>query len=192
LDARSIAAARWSRACFLFERHDTARTATQRARMMKYLRRETGSTLIDSLVTIGIIGVILASGMPKFDPRRQDVNTTLATLLGDFRYTRARSITSGTHFSIKMNSPTEYQVQRHSEGPGGTWPVDTVIETVTLPNSLELGIFPDTIEFNTRGLMVTQATPGISQELYVNLNDKIGNIAHRFTVWPSGQINEDF
>jgi hypothetical protein len=91
-----------------------------------------------------------------------------------------------------MNSPTEYQVQRHSEGPGGTWPVDTVIETVTLPNTLELGIFPDTIEFNTRGLMVTQATPGISQELYVNLNDKIGNIAHRFTVWPSGQINEDF
>jgi Tfp pilus assembly protein FimT len=159
---------------------------------MKYLSRETGSTLIDALVTIGIIGVIIASGMPKFDPRRQDVNTALATILGDFRYTRARAITSGTHFSIKKNSPTEYQVQRHSEGPGGTWPVEEVTQTVTLPATLELAMFPDTIEFNTRGLMVTEMPDGTLQELFVTLHDKIGSIGHQFTVWPSGQINEDF
>ena len=159
---------------------------------MKYLSRETGSTLIDSLVTIGIIGVILASGMPKFDPRRQDVNTALATLVGDLRYTRARAITSGTHFSIKMNSLTEYQVQRHNEGAGGTWPVQAVTQTVTLPDTLEIGMFPDTIEFNTRGLMVTTAADGTLQALYVTLHDKIGGAAHRVEVWPSGQINEDY
>lgn len=159
--------------------------------MMKYFRRNAGSTLVESLITIAIIGVIIASGMPRFDPRRQDINTALATLLGDFRYTRARAITSGTHFSIKMTSATQYQVQRHSQS-GSTWPVASVPQTVKLPSTMQLFVFPDTIEFNTRGLMVTESAPGVSNEIFVYLNDTVGGKSHRFSVWPSGQINEDF
>lgn len=159
--------------------------------MMQYLRRDVGNSLVETLITISIIGVVIASGMPRFDPRRQDINTALATLLGDFRYARARAITSGTHFSIKMNSGTQYQVQRHTQS-GTTWPVSSVPQTVTLPNSLQLFVFPDTIEFNTRGLMVTESAPGVSNEIFVYLNDVVGGKSHRFSVWPSGQINEDF
>ena len=160
--------------------------------MMKYLRRDAGNSLVEQLVTIAIVGVIIASGMPKFDVRRQDINTALATLLGDFRYTRARAITSGTHFSIKMSNGKRYQVQRHIESPGLPWPVDTVIQTVDLPDTLEFYVFPNTIEFNTRGMMITESSPGVSSEIYVYLNDNVGGKSHRFTVWPSGQINEDY
>lgn len=159
--------------------------------MMQYLRRDAGNSLVETLITISIIGVVIASGMPRFDPRRQDINTALATLLGDFRYARARAITGGTHFSIKMNSSTQYQVQRHTQS-GSTWPVASVAQTVTLPNSLQLFVFPSTIEFNTRGLMVTESAPGVSSEIFVYLNDVVGGKSHRFSVWPSGQINEDF
>ena len=58
-------------------------------------KNQKGLTLIELLVVVAIIGVIIGSGMPKFDPRRQDINTALASLLGDFRYTRARAITTG-------------------------------------------------------------------------------------------------
>lgn len=159
---------------------------------MKYLRREAGNTLIETLVTVAIVGVIIASGMPKFDPRRQDINTALATLLGDFRYTRARAITAGTHFSIKMNSSTQYQVQRHVQAADGTWANASAVQTVNLPDTLTLSMFPTTIEFNTRGLMVTETSPGVLSEIYVYLNDNVGSRSHRFSVWPSGQVNEDF
>lgn len=155
---------------------------------MKYLRREAGNTLIETLITVAIVGIILASAMPKFDMRRQDINDALANLLGDLRYARARAITTGTHFSIKVNNGTQYQVQRHLVA-GSTWPVETVTQTVNLPNTLQLYAFPATIEFNTRGLMVT---PGVTGEIYVYLNDNVGGKSHRFAVWPSGQINEDY
>jgi hypothetical protein len=145
------------------------------------------------LITIGILGVIVASGIPNWDPRRQDVNTAMAMVLGEFRYTRARAITSGTHFSIKMNSANQYQVQRHVQDPNdGTWPVDSVTRTVDLPSNLVFWMFPDTIEFNTRGLMVTELTPGNPTELFVNIYDQVGGHAHQFSVWPSGQVNEEF
>jgi hypothetical protein len=40
--------------------------------------------------------------------------------------------------------------------------------------------------------MVTEMPDGTLQELFVTLHDTIGGIGHQFTVWPSGQINEDF
>lgn len=159
--------------------------------MMKHFRRDAGNTLIETLVVVAIIGIILGSGMPKFDPRRQDINSALASLLGDFRYARSRAITTGTHFSVKMNTATQYQVQKHTQ-TGSTWPVQTVTQTVTLPSTLQLSIFPDTIEFNTRGLMISESSPGVFNEIYVYLNDNVGGKSHRFTVWPSGQVNEDF
>jgi hypothetical protein len=46
---------------------------------------------------------------------------------------------------------------------------------------------PDTIEFNTRGTMVTSPRP-----LYVYLTDQYAENVHSFSVWPSGQVHEEY
>lgn len=161
--------------------------------MMKHLRRDAGHTLIETLVTLGILGVMVASGLPKWDPRRQDINTARQMVLGDYRYARARAITTGVHFSVKITNSQQYQVQRHVQNADGSWSVAGVVRTVNLPSNLVIGSFPDTLEFNTRGLMITLPPSGPASQLYVNLVDQAGTAkAHQFSVWPSGQINEEF
>jgi prepilin-type N-terminal cleavage/methylation domain-containing protein len=161
--------------------------------MLRHLTGTSGQTLAELMITIGIFGVILSAALPSFDPRRQDINTATTTLIGDFRHTRARAITSGTHFAIKVLGPHQYEVQRLIE-EGADWPLDAVVQTVTLPRNVRLELSgTDTVEFNTRGLMVTTIEPAMEpQPLYVYLFEEAGGGTRSFSVWPSGQVNEEF
>jgi len=158
--------------------------------MTKRMASAQGQTLVDFLVAVSIFGVLASSALPHFDPRRQDVNTVLATLQGDFRITRAKAIATGTHFSVNMASVSKFEVRRHRED-GNTWPVDTVINTVQLPDTVLFWMHPSTLEFNTRGMMITQIG-GEPWPVYVYVYDKVGSRLHAFSVWPSGQVNEEF
>jgi len=152
------------------------------------LRSRAGYSLIELLVAVGIFGVLAAAGLPHIDTRRQDVQSATQQLIADYRWARARAITSGTHFAIKWNSSTKYEVQRMRETGPGTWALDTVVKTVVLPADITVQwTFPLTQEFNTRGMMISK-TSRIQQMVY---DSRFGgwNI---ISVWPSGQIYEEY
>lgn len=161
--------------------------------MLRHLTGSSGQTLAELMIVIGIFGVILSAALPGFDPRRQDINSATATLIGDFRHTRAKAITSGTHFAIKVLGPRQYEVQRLNL-EGAEWSVDTVINTVTLPGNVRFELpGTDTVEFNTRGLMVTTIEPASEPEpLYVYVFEDAGGGTRSFSIWPSGQVHEEF
>lgn len=151
------------------------------------LSRAHGNTLIEMVIIIGIIGVITGAALPHLDTRRQDVNTAMRQLVGEFRTARTRALTSGAHFALHMPTAGTLAVQRMAQAVDGTWQVASVTQQITLPSHLSFWMVPDTIEFNTRGTMVTAAAP-----LYVYLSDQYTTTVHSFSVWPSGQVHEEF
>jgi prepilin-type N-terminal cleavage/methylation domain-containing protein len=157
--------------------------------MMKRLQSSRGFSVVEMLVTIAIFGVLMGTAIPSLNPKRQDINTAMTTLMGDFRYTRAKAITTGTHFSVKMASTTRYQVQRHRED-AGAWPVDIVTQTVNLPSNITYFMFPDKFEFNTRGMLISTLS-GQPEPLYVYVYESSSGTLRSFAVWPSGQVNEE-
>lgn len=153
----------------------------------RHLANQRGYSLIELLVAVGIFGVLAALGLPHLDTRRQDIQTATKQVIADYRWARTRAITSGVHFAIEWTSTNSYEVQRMKEVPSG-WAVDTVVKEVTLPSHINtVREWPAQQEFNTRGMMITSTTP-LRQEL----RDSDYGGWHEISVWPSGQIYEEY
>ena len=149
------------------------------------LRSRAGYSLIELLTAVGIFGVLAAAGLPHVDTRRQDIQTVTQQVLSDYRWTRTRAITSGVHFALTWASDgTSYTVQRLKQS-GTTWSLDQVVKTVTLPTTVSHWGWPDSIEFNTRGMMISTTSATWHGVFDYNYG------AYRLiAIWPSGQTNE--
>ena len=62
--------------------------------------------------------------------------------------------------------------------------LDKVVKTTTMPGTLTRAGTPTTIEFNTRGMMITTSTVA-----WYDINDSQFGGTRRIGVWPSGQAN---
>lgn len=149
---------------------------------------EGGYSLVELMTVMALFGVIAASGLPHFEGRRQDVNNVLAQVIGDLRFARGRSITTGTHFALRMLEEGGYQLER-MELDDGEWVEGTVAKVVTLPPGITLTIGDDDIdliEFNTRGMMVSS-----DASVDLTVEDTVHDATHLISIWPSGQISHE-
>jgi len=153
--------------------------------MTRHRRSISGYTLIEVLTTVCVLGIVLAAALPHLDPRRQDLETTMQSLLGDLRFARAKAISSGVHYSVSRTDSGHYNMNRHRDGGDGTWPVDSVVKTINLPSTVQFWMWPDNIEFNTRGMLVAPAFPVVGI-----IGDLATSTWHGVDVWPSGQVNQ--
>lgn len=150
-------------------------------------KAEAGYSLIELLVAVGIFGVLAAMGLPHLDTRRQDIQTVSKQVIADYRWARNRAITSGVHFAIEWTSSNSYEIQRMREA-GNDWVKDVVVKEVTLPTHINtVWYWPAVQEFNTRGMMVTT-----SYALWQLFWDSDYYGWHMISVWPSGQIYEEY
>jgi len=149
------------------------------------VRNQGGFTLVELMVTLAIFAVLARATLPHIDTRRNDVNTATNQVVADFRWARARAISSGVHYALQWQNSTSYQVQRLKLDAGGNWVLDSVVRTATLPNNVAVveSPLPTTQEFNTRGLVVN----GIAV-VYQTLKDSNTTGKHKIGVWPSGQV----
>lgn len=146
------------------------------------LRSRAGNTLIELLTAIAIFGVLAAAGLPHVDSRRQDLNSAATQVTADYRWARTRAITSGVHYTITWTGSGAYQVQRLKQNADSTWSSDVVVKSVTLPTTVLRSGSPNTIEFNTRGMVVagtTMSTQTLSSY----------GAARAIAIWPSGQTS---
>ena len=151
-------------------------------------RGQGGYSLIELLVAVGIFGLLAALGLPHLDTRRQDIQTVTKGVIADYRWARNRAITSGVHFAVEWTSSNSYEVQRMKEGAGGTWSKDVAVKRVTLPTYINTAWYwPARQEFNTRGMMVTT-----NYALWQLFWDSNYYGWHMISVWPSGQIYEEY
>jgi Tfp pilus assembly protein FimT len=149
------------------------------------MRSRAGHSVVELLTAVSIFGVLAAVGLPHIDTHRQDLQNAVAQVVGDFRWARARAITSGAHFALEWTGSGQYRIARMKATDDGTWEVDEVVKEVRLPATVVRWGWPNSIEFNTRGMMVS-STDGAWQHLW----DVGFGAGRQVTVWPSGQTNE--
>ena len=141
--------------------------------------------MVELLTAVGIFGALAAAGLPHVDTHRQDLRTATAQVVADFRWTRVRAITSGAHFAIQWTGDSAYQVQRMKQAEDGTWDVDAVVKEVALPAGVVRWGWPDSVEFNTRGMMISS-----DYAAWQSLWDMGFGTGRMVTIWPSGQTHE--
>jgi Tfp pilus assembly protein FimT len=148
------------------------------------LHSQTGYTLIDLLTAVAIFVAVAAAGLPHIDTRRQDIQNATSQVISDYRWARARSITSGAHFALEWTSDASYEVRRLKQ-VGTDWELDEIVKSVELPATIMRSGWPDSVEFNTRGMMIS--SENMEQQ---RLSDAAFSAERVIALWPSGQVTE--
>jgi prepilin-type N-terminal cleavage/methylation domain-containing protein len=153
-----------------------------RSQHAQRLLSRAGYSLIELVTAIGIFGILAAAGLPYVDTHRQDINSAASQVIADYRWARTSAITSGVHYTITWTGSGAYQVRRLKQNADTTWSLDKVTKQVSLPSTVLRTGSPDTIEFNTRGIVVGGTTMATQ-----TLSSYGGSRA--IAVWPSGQTD---
>jgi hypothetical protein len=118
--------------------------------------------------------------------RRQDIQTSTKQVIADYRWARNRAITSGVHFGVEWTATNAYEIQRVKQAPTAR------------------GRRRDREERDPAGLhqhAVVLAVPGVQHArddghrtypLYQMFWDSNYYGWHMLSVWPSGQIYEEY
>jgi len=149
------------------------------------VRSQAGYSVVELLTAVAIFGVLAAAGLPHLDTRREAIQGATQQVVADYRWTRARAITGGVHFAVRWTDRSTYQVERLRETDRGTWEIDDVVKQVALPPSMIRWGWPDSVEFDTRGMMISSP-----YATWQSIWDTQFDTLRLLTVWPSGQTQE--
>jgi prepilin-type N-terminal cleavage/methylation domain-containing protein len=113
-----------------------------------------GFSLIELLVTIGIISFLLAIATINFNQwiRRTNVEKEVKEIYADLMYVRQQALVTGMRHEVEFNSTTRLVFRSYSSEKDA---VGTVIRDRTLPYPIRISDSSDTkIDFNSRGMMI--------------------------------------
>ena len=146
--------------------------------------RTRGFTVLELMVTMSLLGIMLAVAMPRSPHSSLTLWQANEQLLSDLRRTRADALTRGDHFVLEVVGATSYR-ERRMKLVGAAWlPQDPPVRLRNLPSGITIAAGAgQSFEFNTRGLLVIPTAAGSMQ-----LHDVHSGHTRTVTVWPSGQV----
>jgi len=142
-----------------------------------------GYSLIEMLTAMATFSILAAAALPHLNTQRQDLNSMTKEVIGDYRWARTRAITSGVHHALAWTS-TGYEVRRLKQNADGSWSLDRVVKSVSLPSTVSHTGSPTVVEFNTRGLVVGSGTIPMPAHTLASFGGSRG-----IAIWPSGQVD---
>lgn len=155
---------------------------------------ESGMTVMELLVTLGIISVLAAIAIPQVNSSVINFSSARDGLLADIRLARGNATGRGAHFRVTLSSDS-YVIQRLQDGdgddiwePNGAFPS----QTVELPSMITIteGVGEE-IEFTTRGLLILQPDGTPPPVIEITLKDSRDSRTAELSVYPSGQVIEE-
>ncbi len=153
---------------------------------------ERGSSMVELVVTIGLVATLLAAAVWSLDRRYFDLERSFQQLAGDLREVRMEATLRGAHFRVVPDGDA-YSVMRLRDQDGdGIWQPDPryAERSVQLPAGLAVSAAaedgsPTAAEFDSRGVLVDPAggAPGVVGFVLESEGE-----TRRIFVWPSGQL----
>lgn len=158
---------------------------------------ESGATLPEMIVTLGIVSVVVGTSVLSLNRTFTDLGTASQGFMNDLRQARQNAVTRGAHYQVSWTT-NAYTTQRLQDNDhDGVWHTDSQAtpQTANLPTGVSMattfptGTSPQAVEFDTRGMVVPQpsATPGVIRVGITKTQRPAGSV--RVEIWPSGQVN---
>ncbi len=157
-----------------------------------------GTSLIEVIVTTGIIGLLLGGTVLGLKSTYSDLGSSSQGFASDVRQARMEAVTRGFHFRIAWTGKS-YKTQQLQDNDGnGVWQTDTTVlaKTRQMPKGITMatssgGAAVQNVEFDTRGMVVTPVN-GTAQVVKVGVKGakKGGRVngTMDIEIWPSGQV----
>jgi len=145
--------------------------------------KQTGLTLIELIITLAVISILLAYGIPQFKSTTANSRLTSAinTLSGDFAFARTEAIKRGVPITVEAADASDWATSG--------WSVtENVSGTITLRISPALGAgatfaaSSTSVQFNADG-----RSNSSGDVTFTLCDDRSGAFGKRVTLIPSGQ-----
>jgi prepilin-type N-terminal cleavage/methylation domain-containing protein len=114
-------------------------------------RRQRGFSFVEVLVTMTVLGIVLAMAIPNFRAVGSSyaLGQAASQVAADFQSTRMRAIAANRTFRFTYDSTTRtYSMERQN---GGSWVVERRSQ---LPTGVTVGTVATTPTFNSRGMLI--------------------------------------
>ncbi len=186
---------KWHSICF---RHgnSTYAIASLHNPMRKIMRKESGFTLIELMVTIAIVLIMASIAVPSFLSwlPKQRLRTAVTDLVADIQSIKLRAIKENRNWAIVFNTATDRYYLCSDDGANNLWdgpPAmggdDTNVKAVrfsSIGSGIQfIAVGPSTfVEFNSRGL---------SNAVQIDLTNMIGSPSYRVQTTLGGGIISD-
>lgn len=173
----------------------TMKIVLSRSDLPLLVRSQRGMSMIELIVTIGILSLLMAFSLPNINSGVLNLPLVSQTLVGDIRMARANATTRGVHYRVSIES-SSYTIQRlQDEDEDDVWEPDGAFptQTVELPTGLSITFSSGEgaiVEFTTRGLLVEQEDGTPAEIVTLTVVDSIHDESKSLEVWPSGQVQE--
>lgn len=158
--------------------------------MKRLLGQQTGLSLVELIVYMGLVSIVAGTAIPQLMARTLKTATVVENIVADIRMARGRAIVAGVRYCVHPVGSNRYEIRKLKQS-GSTWVDDKVIKSVTLPSTVTWNMNTDSsaghLEFNTRGMQVA----GSASPYYTTINDVYG-ASHKLSIWPSGQVYEEY
>jgi len=157
-------------------------------------RWQSGTSLAEVMVTLGMITVVMGVGVLGLDRDYLDLETARQSLVNDLRMARMQATLKGVRFRVTL-SGNGYRIERLVDTDGtDKWQVDGdyAAKIVEFPTGFALTSTSTsgsatTAEFDGRGLLVAQPNGTIGVISIVLVDDDGRQKAVK--LWPSGQVD---
>ncbi len=158
------------------------------------IRSQVGSTLVELMVTVGIVTGVLGVGVLSLDRGYMNLPMAQQGLVNDLRRARMEATLKGAHYRFETAS-SHYVITRLSDSDGdGVWEVNQEFnpKTIDLPAGFSVAVSAggasSFAEFDGRGLLVPEDDGSVSI-VTVTITGGSGK-SGAVKIWPSGQVEQ--
>lgn len=142
-------------------------------------RSRQGFSLLELLITLGVLGIVMGIAALNLRPLSGDLETAANEVIGMFRQARARAMTTTSAYRITPTSPETFVVEYATGCGATTWTNDPKLVR-TLREGVQLTSTGWQVCFNSRGLANSAPIFGVAEDgTTINLQVFLGGAVTR-------------